>query len=386
MKKSVLLRSAGATALVCACALALCGCSAFGGGSVAATVNGNNIYEDQVTDAIASLRDKAQLTDDDAWGQYLAQMGMTPEDIRSQEIDLLVQDELTREGAAEKGITVDSSEVDESVNKVRDQYNTEDEYKNALEQSGFTEESYRKDVETKLLKQKLAENLAGDVEPSEDEMVEVLNTYRDTFDGAKRSSHILFNANDEDKAEQVLSDINQGKISFEDAAKKYSTDSATAENGGDVGWDKLSSFVEEYTDALSKLSKGEVSGLVNSSYGIHIIKCTDEYNAPETYTSTDGVPSEILDAVKQVLTAQKQSEAFQSWYDDYKKNADIQINDMPDGLPYAVDMSKYQSSDSGDSSSSDSSSDSSSGDTSSGESSGDSSGGSDSSSSGDSSQ
>lgn len=48
-----------------------------------------------------------------------------------------------------------------------------------------------------------------------------------------------------------------------------------------MGWDKTSSFVQEYTDALSGLEKDQVSGLVTSSYGIHIIKCTDVYNAPK---------------------------------------------------------------------------------------------------------
>ena len=118
-----------------------------------------------------------------------------------------------------------------------------------------------------------------------------------------------------------------------------------------MGWDKTSSFVKEYTDALSGLEKDQVSGLVTSSYGIHIIKCTDVFNAPKVVgedgtetvelTSTDQIPVEFLDSVKESLKQQNQSTAVQEWFNEYKENADIQINPMPEGLPYAVDMSKY---------------------------------------------
>lgn len=76
-----------------------------------------------------------------------------------------------------------------------------------------------------------------------------------------------------------------------------------------MGWDKTSSFVKEYTDALSGLEKDQVSGLVTSSYGIHIIKCTDVYNAPKEkaddgtetvkITSLDQIPSEWQETIKQ---------------------------------------------------------------------------------------
>ena len=94
-----------------------------------------------------------------------------------------------------------------------------------------------------------------------------------------------------------------------------------------------------------------VSGLVTSQYGIHIIKCTDVFNAPKVVgedgtepvelTSLDQIPVEFLDSVKESLKQQNQSTAVQEWFNEYKENADIQINPMPEGLPYAVDMSKY---------------------------------------------
>ena len=90
---------------------------------------------------------------------------------------------------------------------------------------------------------------------------------------------------------------------------------------------------------------------MTSSYGIHIIKCTDVFTAPEEVTSLDQIPAEWVESIKTALKSQKQSEAYQQWLEEYKESVDVVINPMPEGLSYAVDMSKYQaaagSSDSG---------------------------------------
>ena len=125
-----------------------------------------------------------------------------------------------------------------------------------------------------------------------------------------------------------------------------------------MGWDKLNSFVTEYTDALDKLKKGQVSGLVTSDYGIHIIKCTDVWTAPKKLTSLDQVPDALTKYITSYLKNNNESTKFQEWYDDYKSQQDIKVNDMPSNVSYNVDMSKYSSSTSDEtaSSSSDSSS------------------------------
>ena len=153
----------------------------------------------------------------------------------------------------------------------------------------------------------------------------------------------------------MLNKINSGELDFAEAAKQYSKDTGSKDAGGDVGWDKTSSFVKEYTDALSGLEKDQVSGLVTSSYGIHIIKCTDVYNAPKEkaddgtetvkITSLDQIPSEWLETIKQSLQSQGQTTNYQNWLTEKKESSDLKINDMPSGLPYDVDMSKYQTED-----------------------------------------
>lgn len=155
----------------------------------------------------------------------------------------------------------------------------------------------------------------------------------------------------------MLDQINSGQLDFAEAAKQYSTDTASAQNGGDVGWDAINTFVEPYTTALDGLSKGQVSGLVTSDYGIHIIKCTDEFSCDGKATSLDAYPQEFVDYISNIVKNQNQSSAYNDWFTTYKEQADIQINDMPEDVPYNLDMSQYQTDQSSDDQSTDSTTD-----------------------------
>ena len=349
MKKSHIMKAVCAVGLSAACVWSLTACTsgdqASGdSGAVAATVGDVPISEDTVTKYIESIRSQMGVTDEDSWGNWLAQNGYTPESVREEVVNSYVQRELIKKGADERGITVDSTEVDGYVDQMKQNYDTDEKWQEALTQAGMTEDEYRSEIELQLKNRGLLESFASDEEPSEEDLLQYAQMYATTYDGAKRSSHILFDSGDEATAREVLDKLNAGELDFAEAAKEYSKD-GSASDGGDVGWDKTSSFVEEYQTALDGLEKDQMSGLVTSTYGIHIIKCTDVFTAPEEVTSLDQTPSDWVDSIKSSLKSQKQNEAYQQWLEEYKESSDVVINPMPEGLPYAVDMSKYQTSD-----------------------------------------
>lgn len=345
MKTARIMRAACAAGLAAACMCGIAGCSSNESasgltGGVAATVNGVEVAEDDVTTSIEVIRSSYSLEDQDAWGNFLASSNMTPEKLRENVIDSFVDQALQKQGAEERGVTVDDSEIDSYVDRIKSNYDSDEKWQQALQQAGFSDEAdYRENVKDGLLGNALMESFEVD-DPTDEAVVEYASTAI-TFDVAKRSSHILFDMNDQETAQSVLDQINAGTLDFAEAAKEYSTDTGSAQNGGDVGWDQLTSFVSEYQTALDDLSVGQVSGLVESDYGWHIIKCTDEFVPPEEITSIDQLPQEFVDAYRQDAKQQAQQEAYQAWFDEYKQNADIVINDMPEGLPYDVDMSQY---------------------------------------------
>lgn len=350
MKHGALLRKISVVGVSAACCIALVGC---GGtnygytGGVAATVNGAEIQEDTITKYIQDFRTSSDLTSDDDWGNWMKENSFDPATVRDQVIDYYVENELKKQACDEKGITVEQSQVDDEINNMKANYDSDDAWKQALSSAGLTEDQYRESVEAGLLDKALEDAVAGDAATADDSKVlEMLNTYYTMFNGAKKSSHILFASSDTEKAQEVLDQINAGTLDFAAAAKQYSTDTASAADGGNVGWDAINSFVTDYTDALDGLSVGQVSGLVASDYGIHIIKCTDEFTCDGKATSLSAYPQEFVDYISNIVKDQNKSTAYSDWFSNYKAQADIQNNDMPENVPYNLDMTKYDNSDS----------------------------------------
>ena len=350
MKHGAFLRKISVVGVSAACCIALVGC---GGtnygytGGVAATVNGAEIQEDTITKYIQDFRTSSDLTSDDDWGNWMKENSFDPATVRDQVIDYYVENELKKQACDEKGIAVEQSQVDDEINNMKANYDSDDAWKQALSSAGLTEDQYRESVEAGLLDKALEDAVAGDAATADDSKVlDMLNTYYTMFNGAKKSSHILFASGDTEKAQEVLDQINAGTLDFAEAAKQYSTDTASAADGGNVGWDAINSFVTDYTDALDGLSVGQVSGLVTSDYGIHIIKCTDEFTCDGKATSLSAYPQEFVDYISNIVKDQNKSTAYSNWFNDYKAQADIQNNDMPENVPYNLDMTKYDNSDS----------------------------------------
>lgn len=317
-------------------------------GGVAATVNGVNIKEDTVTEQIMSLRQSSYESDED-WATYLSQQGLTPESYRENAIDSIARQYLLTQAEKEYDITVSQDDLDEAWDEAVENYGgDEDTFVDMITQFGFTKETYQENTKSSLAQEKLREKVASVEDPTDDQIVSYINENLDTYNDARRSSHVLFkvadDATDEEsaeveaKAQEVLDKLNAGEVEFADAAKEYSEDSS-ADDGGDVGWDKLTTFVTEYQDALSALSTGQMSGLVKTTYGYHIILCTDQFNV-ESVSSADEIPEAIRDAISSKIKTEEESAKYSTWLNDYIDKADIKINEMPEDAPYNVDMSK----------------------------------------------
>lgn len=80
------------------------------------------------------------------------------------------------------------------------------------------------------------------------------------------------------RAQEVLAAVQKGEKSFEDLAKEFGED-GTAANGGDLGFFERGTMVEEFQTAVESLEVGEVSGLVTTQFGFHVIKLEEKVPA-----------------------------------------------------------------------------------------------------------
>ena len=132
----------------------------------------------------------------------------------------------------------------------------------------------------------------------------------------RRASHILIKADkDTDsadrakakaKAEALLADLNKAPPSFADLARKNSEDPGSAQSGGDLDFFARGAMVKPFEDAAFKLKKGEISGVVESDFGYHIIQLTDKRGG-ET-RSFEAARPELLEEVRKQLAQRRYAE------------------------------------------------------------------------------
>ena len=221
-------------------------------------------------------------------------------------------------------------------------------FKKTLKTYGYTEDTYKDSLKESLAQQKLKHAVAPTSKPKDSEIADYINENLSNYNDARRSSNILIkvdsDASDEDKAaakakaQECLDKINSGELSFEDAVEQYSDDTGSKDKKGDVGWDKLTTFVDSYQAALEGLNKGDVSDVVESTYGYHIIKCTDYFHVDNQVDDIKQVPKDIKKYVSNVVKTQAASTAYSEWLEQYKKDADITVNPMPKDVPYNVSL------------------------------------------------
>lgn len=314
-------------------------------GGVAAEVDGVAITEDTITKQIMSSRESLNLQEDDAWAQHLVDNDLTPDSLREMVIQSYIDQVLISNAIAEYNIEVSQEEIDDAWNQTVANYDSEKDFVDMLEQIGYTKDSYRKSLADNLAKDKLHEVVAPKQDPSDEEIVSYYNENIDSFNNARKSSHILFAVNEDGSnrdeqlslAQEVLDQINSGEITFEDAAQQYSDDGSGAD-GGNVGWDVLTSFVPEYQEALDELAVGQVSQIVESQFGFHIIQCTDIFATDGSIDSCDVFPSEIVDYISNAISGSAAQQAYSDWQNDYRESSDIVINPMPENVPYNVSL------------------------------------------------
>lgn len=157
-------------------------------------------------------------------------------------------------------------------------------------------------------------NVQNNVSPvSKDEAVKYINDnlsdLKDKYEEVN-AQHILFS--DQATALEVKKMIEDGKISFADAAAEYSQDTSNATNSGNLGWFKRADMVEEFSDAAFTLDKNVLSDVISSSYGYHLINVLDKkiFNSAEDFLADTDVYKEIESTIA--------TDKFNKWLEAYK--------------------------------------------------------------------
>jgi len=212
---------------------------------------------------------------------------------------------------------VDTKRIDDDIKKEEKQYGGKDQFESMLKQQGMTLDDYK---EQKRLSAYQKQLLNDKVKVSDKEIK----------DDTKKASHILIKVkSDSDKeglsdkkakakAEKIQKEVEKNPNKFDELAKKESMDSASAKKGGSLGYVIKGQMVDKFDKALFKLKEGQISDIVKTEYGYHIIKANkeDDFNKQKSQLKTKIIEQKVQKNPKLLTNAYK--DLLKEYNVDYK--------------------------------------------------------------------
>ncbi|MGS0644745.1 peptidylprolyl isomerase PrsA [Staphylococcus hominis] len=212
---------------------------------------------------------------------------------------------------------VDTKRIDDDIKKEEKQYGGKDQFESMLKQQGMTLDDYK---EQKRLSAYQKQLLNDKIKVSDKEIK----------DDTKKASHILIKVkSDSDKeglsdkkakakAEKIQKEVEKNPNKFDELAKKESMDSASAKKGGSLGYVIKGQMVDKFDKALFKLKEGQISDIVKTEYGYHIIKANkeDDFNKQKSQLKTKIIEQKVQKNPKLLTNAYK--DLLKEYNVDYK--------------------------------------------------------------------
>ncbi|KYH31783.1 putative peptidyl-prolyl cis-trans isomerase Cbf2 precursor [Clostridium tepidiprofundi DSM 19306] len=193
-------------------------------------------------------------------------------------------------------------------------------YSDAVNNNFEEEEDFKREFENMkitMLKQYAMSKLLTSVSVDEEEIRKYYDEHKEMFKSPEsvRASHIL--VKEENEANDILKEINEG-LSFEEAAKKYSQ-CPSSSIGGDLNYFTKGKMVPEFEQAAFSMEKDEISTPVKTQFGYHIIKVTDK-KQEETKSF-----EESKQQISQMLLGMKQNKVYLDKVEELKGKYDVKV-------------------------------------------------------------
>lgn len=269
--------------------------------------------------------------------QYLQSMypnqikGVNLGRIKANTLDQMIDQALLLQAARQQKIKVSKREINKEIDKLAKNFPSRDEFEKRMRALGYTTKRLRDSISEGLLVQNLQKEIKRKANVSDED---VKKEYEQV-----RVRHILFQLpvalgsteeerkkyqkrqeeNLKKKGEEVLSELKAG-ADFAELAKRDSG-CPSKDRGGDLGFFGRGRMDPAFEKAAFSLKIGEISSLVKTKFGYHIIKCEEKKEAegPDFKKKKRKLKKELLE--------RKQNEEYNKWFENLKKKAKIKIYD-----------------------------------------------------------
>lgn len=293
-------------------------------GRLAARVNGIGISQDRLESSFQAHLNRRGMN------QGVFRQPDEYKAVRHQVLEILIGQELLWQEAEAKKLIAPAEEVERALARVRERFSSEEAFLRQIERGGFTKATYAEDLKRQLSVRRLVhEEIAKGVTVTDQELDDI---YRANLDKMRRPEqvrvrHVLIKlepGTDQaaDKAARtkidgILAEARAG-ADFAELARRHSQGPG-GPKGGDLGFVARRQLVKPFADAAFALKPGEVSEVVRTRFGYHIIR-------PEERRGGDLMPKEeVADRIRQHLRSAKIQESVDDWVARLRAAATIEI-------------------------------------------------------------
>jgi peptidyl-prolyl cis-trans isomerase C len=256
------------------------------------------------------------------------QMGEMKSMVKQQAMNNIISRMLLDGAVAEEGITVTPEEIDARLAEVKASIGSDEAFSQRLAVMGITEDLFVREMGTALKVEKLLARRGEVVEVTEADVRSYYDENPQMFNRPERvkASHILIKVDENDTAAEkeekqkevvrVLAELRQG-ADFAEMASQHSW-CPSKKDGGDLGFFQRGQMVKPFEDAAFSLGIGELSDVVETQYGYHIIKVTDREDA-----RTVGF-EEAKPGIQAYLEGQRKQQAMGALVEELRGKATIE--------------------------------------------------------------
>ncbi len=228
----------------------------------------------------------------DIWTTEVEKGKTVIEVIKEQVLNNMVNDEVVYQAAQKENIAVEDKDVDAQLKQFNTQLEANADFKNFLKENNIDDQFLKNQLKKDMIISKYKENYIASLEINDEKLKDYYDNNKEEYKKEEvKASHILFKTVDDDmkpvsdedkkaakkKAEDILVRAKNGE-DFASLAKEYSQDTVSGSNGGDLGYFGKGVMVPEFEKVAFEMKPGDISDLVESQFGYHIIKAIDKVN------------------------------------------------------------------------------------------------------------
>ena len=288
----------------------------------AAVVNGSVITEADLKREMAGAQRRLS-----SMGRHLDDSQLL--EIKKEAIERLIERELLYQESQKKGIKLDETAVNEQLEILKKRFPSKAEFKNALSKMNMSEARVKSEFTRGMAIQKFINNgLVQKITVSDREIKTYYDSNPDFFEQSEqvRAHHILVKvdpkgdasqkAESHKKIEKIQQKLHKGE-DFTALAKEFSQCPSSAK-GGDLGYFNRGQMVKPFEDAAFALKPGEVSDIVETKFGYHLIKVVDK--KPKSTIAYE----DVKDKLGQYLKQEKVKKEVSLYVEKLKQKAKIE--------------------------------------------------------------